>query len=280
MMRPLMKIGRRGVGRNSPILYQFLRSNITSTKSDDFPFQTLVDMQTKACEAYKNNPLFGTRIDNSFEWITYDDFNKEVAKFRTVLGLHRIGKGDKVALISNNRLEWAVTTYAVASLGGAVVPMYEAQQEKDWRFIVEDSDAKMIVVANDIIYEKTKGYLHNVGNVQSILSFDSSPDYLHSYKRWMVLVEKETPVPVYTPLASDIATIIYTSGTTGKPKGVELTHLNLCSNVKASKSTSELHSGICAGSSMGIVSNKEQILDSFPLVKPTVMLSVPTLFNK
>lgn len=74
-----------------------------------------------------------------------------------MLAHHHVGRGDKVALISNNRVEWAVAFYAVASVGGSIVPMYEAQMEKDWRFIVNDSDAKLILAANDTIYQKVTG---------------------------------------------------------------------------------------------------------------------------
>ena len=76
--------------------------------------------------------------------------------------------------------------YAVNSVGGVVVPMYEAQREKDWRYIVNDSESKLVVVANDSIYEKTKGYINNVGKVKRIISFDTSQEYLHSYKRYVI----------------------------------------------------------------------------------------------
>ena len=109
--------------------------------------------------------------------------------------------------------------YAVMSLGGSMVPMYEAQLEKDWQYIINDSDAKMIIAANDRIFEKTKSYVDSVGNVKCILNLDASEEYLHSYKRWMAMVKSEPSIPARIPKPSDIATIIYTSGTTGNPKG-------------------------------------------------------------
>lgn len=81
-------------------------------------------MQSRACEMYSSKPLFGTRIQNQYEWMTYFDFDKQVQLFRRVLKKHNIGKNDKVALISNNRVEWAVAMYAVAGVGGQLVPMY------------------------------------------------------------------------------------------------------------------------------------------------------------
>ena len=66
----------------------------------------------------------------SFDWITYGEFNREVQKFRNVLVHHNIEKGDNVAVIANNRVEWAVACYACNGVGAAIVPMYEAQLEK------------------------------------------------------------------------------------------------------------------------------------------------------
>jgi len=285
---------------------RYMSTNGGRESATSFPFDTICELQTLSCKINKDRPMFGTKADDKFVWMSYGEFALEVDKFRRVLTAYNIQKGDKVAIISNNRLEWAVSMYATVSLGAAIVPMYEAQLEKDWRFIVEDSDAKLILVANDKIYNKVKPFINKVGKVKNVLSFDCNQELIHSYKRWMTLAEKEPPVPPYMPLPSYTASIIYTSGTTGKPKGVELTHANLVANIQAAfrhwdssgaitpenrslaflpwahiyGQTSELHQNIYAGASMGIVSSKELILESLPLVKPSVMLVVPALLNK
>lgn len=98
------------------------------------------------------------------------------------------------------------------------------QAEKDWKYIVQDSGAKLLITATEPIYEKTKSYINSVGNLQSILCFDAGEDYLHSYKRWMTQAgDGPIPAPVQ-PTLDDLTTIIYTSGTTGNPKGVNLSH--------------------------------------------------------
>ena len=102
---------------------------------------------------------------------------------------------------------------------------------------------------------------------------------------------------------NEICVIIYTSGTTGNPKGVELSHDNVVANLRGLDDlwrdnmgdqttlaflpwahvfgqTAELHSILAIGSCMGIVSNREQILESLGMIKPTVIMSVPVLFNK
>jgi len=260
--------------------------------------QTVPEMCAKACEVYAKRPCFGTRqASGEYAWTSYAEFGQMVNKFRNVLAHHNVGLGDKVAIISNNRLEWAVAMYAVTGVGGQLVPMYEAQMEKDWRYIISDSDSKMVLVATEKIYEKVKDYVGSVGTVQAVLSFEADASYLHSYKRWMTLVEKEAPIPIAKMPPTDLSTIIYTSGTTGTPKGVELTHDNIISQLKSLKTlwgdglqnhislaflpwahvfgqTAELHSLLATGSALGIVSNRELILESLAVCLCVVCVCV------
>ena len=87
-------------------------------------YDNVVEMHEKATKAYSTNPMLGTRVGNAYEWITYEDFDKEVQKFRVVLKEHGVGMDDKIAIISNNRTEWAVAKYAGNGVGAQLVPMY------------------------------------------------------------------------------------------------------------------------------------------------------------
>jgi long-chain acyl-CoA synthetase len=80
-------------------------------------------MQEKACEIYKDNKLFGTRTQDQYSWMTYSEFGEIVQTCRKVLAQHNIASGTGVAIISNNRYEWAATSYAALSLGAPVIPM-------------------------------------------------------------------------------------------------------------------------------------------------------------
>lgn len=269
-------------------------------------FNNIVDMQVTNCVQHAEADLFGTlnKSENKYEWKTYAEFGVQVENFKKVLRHYNIEKGDSVALISNNREEWAVIYYACMHIGARIVPMYEAQSESDWRYIVENSEAKMVVSATDSIFEKTKGYANTVGQVHSTLCIESDAQYMHSYSRWMSMVESEPEIPRVQLQPTDVATIIYTSGTTGNPKGVLLSHHNLISNLYGTKDmwqhelnkenvslaflpwahvfgqTAELHSCMAAGSSMGIVNDRDTLLSSLQLVKPSVLISVPALFNR
>ena len=266
-------------------------------------FKTIPELAEEACALFAERNSFGTRKGNEYTWITYKEFGHLVQKFRNVLAHHHIGRGDKVAIISNNRVEWAIAMYAVTGVGAQLVPMYEAQLKKDWEFIIKDSDSKLVIVANEKIYDQTKGFIGTLGKVQSILTLDTSDEYMHSYTKWMKLVENEAPVPALKISPDELAVIIYTSGTTGVPKGVELSHFNVVSNLKDLQSnwkenlfekkslaylpwahvfgqTCELHCLIGTGSALGIVEKRELILDSLTMIKPSILCSVPVLFNR
>lgn len=239
--------------------------------------------------------------------MTYAEFGTKVELFRKVLHELGLGKDDKVAVISNNRIEWAVACFATASIGGQIVPMYEAQLEKDWEYILEDSGAKIILASTTKVFSKVKGYIGTVGKVASVLCFDEKEETLHSYSRWLKLAETLPAVPDHTIDPSHLAAIIYTSGTTGKPKGVELSHDNLLGNVRgilaiaASEQqvsimedkvalvflpwahiygqTCELYVLMCIGSTMALT-GRDEILENLAIVKPSLINSVPMLYNK
>ena len=90
-------------------------------------FPTLLDIYTNSIEQFANRPLFGTKRGETWEWTTYSEFGEMVDNTRSGLAGLGIGLGDKVAIISDNREEWAVVAYAAYGLGAAVVPMYVAQ---------------------------------------------------------------------------------------------------------------------------------------------------------
>lgn len=279
------------------------RVSTQSASLADHDYTTLVEMATNSIKKYSKSKVFGTRVGSTFEWITYEQFGREVSKFRNVLHHHGFSYNDKLALISNNRVEWAVAAFAAQSLGGQVVPMYEVQPESEWRYIAEDSGASLLLVATDAIYDKTASYVGKVGNVRTVMCMDADSSYMHSYKHWMKTVEGEPSVSAYAPEPSDLCSIIYTSGTTGKPKGVLLTHANIASNLQGISGcwpgalgghtslaflpwahvygqTCELFSLFANGSAMGIVASRETIVESFALLKPSMLCSVPALFNR
>ncbi len=267
-------------------------------------FETLVDVYHHSTKAFEKNDLFGTKKGESWEWTTYADFKRDTDRFRGGLAALGFGRGDKVAIIANNRVEWAVAAYACFGLGAAFVPMYEAMLDKDWEFIVKDCEAKGLIVANDKILEKTKGFLGSIPSLKNIINLGTANgaaggEGVVTYKS---VLESGKEAPTITPKKEDTACLIYTSGTTGNPKGVILSHYNLASNVNAIHEvflmgeddrslsflpwahsfgqTCELHGLISMGGSLALCESVEKIIDNLAEVQPTLLFSVPRIFNK
>ena len=117
-------------------------------------FKNLVDMQEKACATFSSRELFGTKGPNGYEWITYGQFAELVNQFRGGLASLGVEQGNKVGIIANNSVQWAIGGYATYGLRAHYIPMYENQSVKDWKYIIEDSGCKVILVANDEIYQQ------------------------------------------------------------------------------------------------------------------------------
>ena len=221
-----------------------------------------------------------------------------------------VGTNDKVAIIANNRWEWAAIAAACYSLNANLVPMYEAQLPSDWTYILNDSEAKVLFCANQDIYARVaKEVKNNTPLLQSVLVLDGDQNDPHSLSQAVAGLEADVGGKYITaPNPEDLANLIYTSGTTGKPKGVELTHPNFTSNVKSAArsmvsdphdfirptdrtlaflpwahsygQTCELWVGISHGGSMGICRGVPMILEDLSMVKPTALFAVPTLYKK
>jgi long-subunit acyl-CoA synthetase (AMP-forming) len=126
--------------------------------SSSYEWDTLQGLQRWACSEFSNRPLFGVKDKQTgdFSWITYSEFDKDVTSFSSVLLQRGIVKGDKVAIVSNNRPEWAIAAYACYRLGAVVVPLYEQQSSTDWDFIIGDCGAKMVCASTLSVRDRLK----------------------------------------------------------------------------------------------------------------------------
>lgn len=275
-------------------------------------FNTLHELQVNSSLVFKENELFGTYEEQSksYNYITYDDYNKKVNQCRVLLKELGVGEYSKVAIISNNRWEWATIAAATYSLNATLVPMYEAQLPSDWTYILNDSGAHAVFCATQEIFDQVQNQvLPSTPTVKASLCLDAPLEEPHSFEGALSACETDfNGSLISAPTPEDLAGLIYTSGTTGKPKGVELTHFNFTANIKgATRSlvedpkafvgvsdrslsflpwahsygqTCELWSMMSSGASMGICRGVPVILEDLQLVKPTNLFSVPTLYKK
>jgi long-chain acyl-CoA synthetase len=263
---------------------------------------TLSDLYAQSVTLFPDNPLFGRRTaDGTWDWVSYREFGEAIDKARGGLAGLGISSGDRVAIISDNRVEWAVGAYATYSLGGAWVPMYEAQTQKDWKYILKDCGAKVAFAATDGIRAQLEEIQSDLPDLETIVVIDDPAGGKAIDYEELLARGAAAPVPRSQVDPADLAGLIYTSGTTGNPKGVMLSHSNIASNLNAVAEifplaeedrsasflpwahsfgqTVELHALIFFGSSTGITSAKFLTRD-MPEIKPTLLVAVPTVFNK
>ncbi|CAB9507500.1 7a-methyl-1,5-dioxo-octahydro-1H-inden-4-yl [Seminavis robusta] len=275
-------------------------------------FKTLHENQVRACQIFADRDLYGVYSDETekFEFSTYRDFGQQVDLARHVLKDLGVGPGDKVALIANNRWEWAAIACAAYSLTAGIVPMYEAQLPSDWSYIVNDSQAKVLFCATQEIYDSVKkDVAPSAPTLQTTMCLDAPEGEPHAFATAMAAATEDAEGKlILEPTVDDLASLIYTSGTTGKPKGVELTHNNISTNVIGAArtmvenphdfinphdrslaflpwahsygQTCELWLGIAHGCSAGICRGVPFILEDLQHVKPSALFAVPTLYKK
>jgi long-chain acyl-CoA synthetase len=261
---------------------------------------TLVDLLEFGAVTHGPRALFGTKRGENWVYATYAEVKTMVDRLRGGLAALGVSRGDRVGIIANNRLEWAIGAYATYGLGGAFVPMYESQLEKDWVFIIRDSGLKVLFVATPAIEEKVRDLPASIPTLKHVVRLSGDGPGL-SYADLLEKGEK-APAPLVKPEASDLAGLIYTSGTTGDPKGVLLSHGNVMSNIMAVQAylpfdsgdrslaflpwahsfghTAELHLVVSVGASLGICDSTDKILQYLTEVRPTILFAVPRIFNR
>jgi long-chain acyl-CoA synthetase len=158
-----------------------------------------------------------------------------------------IAKGDRVAIVSENRPEWGIVDFAVELLGAVDVPIYPTLIADQVRFILHDSGVKIAFVSTTEQLRKLKSVVDQTQVEKIVVMDEVAPESPHDNFLSMSSIvsgpvtqftrDAELDALGKTISANDLATIIYTSGTTGTPKGVMLSHGNITSNIASSTAT-------------------------------------------
>ena len=232
---------------------------------------------------------------------------------RTAYGLADWGiyPGEKVALLSSGRPEWITADLAIQSLGAATVPVYPTQTPDVARYIVEHSQSRVIFVENGELWKKLGPALAGLKSLEVVVFFTHvarEPKVLALPTLMEMGDELAERHPTLFAERRDgltpehLATIVYTSGTTGNPKGVELTHANLLSNLFMVGKRIALDPGedvavsylplshaferlviyyyLTSGIRVAFAGGVETLMQDLREVKPTIMTTVPRLLEK
>src|SRR3954447_19463594 len=191
---------------------------------------TLADLLPLSAKVYGSAPAVCFKQDG--EWVkrSFDDVLETVHPLS--LGLIDLGvaKGDKVSILANTRPEWTYADFAALSAGAVVVPIYQTNSPEECQYVLENSDAKVVIVEDDEQLEKIRAVRDRLPLLEHIVRMTGSSEDAISLEdlaargasrkpaEWEARWQSVTP--------EDICTLIYTSGTTGPPKGCIISHGN------------------------------------------------------
>jgi len=254
---------------------------------------------------YKDNKL------NTWVGISWTDFGDKIQNLSKALLNYGIKEHQNIAIFAENMPEWIIADIAIMSIRGVTVPIYATNSQNEVEYIVNDAEINLVFVGGQAEYDKalqiskTNSNLKYIVSLSEDIKIENNENSIH-LNDFLVLkinetIETELQKRYYECESTDLASIIYTSGTTGEPKGVMLDHTNFMQSLVAhdfelvvSQKDSSLsflplshiyerswvffclHRGI----KVYFNQNPKLIAEVLKEVKPTVMCTVPRIFEK
>ena len=266
---------------------------------------SLIELYFSKYKEVNNSETFlqWLKPENAKEY-SWQDVTEKIFKLS-----HRIRKvitsEDRCLLISENRPEWLIADLAIMNAGGISVPIFTTYSDNDYKYIIEDCKPSVIIVSNQVQFNKIKKYINN--EIKLVISFEEI-NYQSLIIKDIFNDEKFEKIENKNLVRKSIACIIYTSGTSGNPKGVVLSHGGILSNCQGAlevlKSLIEKerivfltwlplsHSyehtvqfvQILLGAKVFYAESLEKLIANMAIAKPIIMTAVPrfyqNLFNK
>ncbi|RMF10592.1 MAG: long-chain fatty acid--CoA ligase [Candidatus Neomarinimicrobiota bacterium] len=274
-------------------------------------YTTIPELFFNTIDQYGNHDAYYEKVDGKWVGLTFREVYDHVNAFAGGLQSLGVAKDDKVAILSTNNPRWSISDYAIVCLGAVTVTVYPTLISHQIKFIVDDSETKLIVVEDEEQAQKVLEFIDNSPKLEKIITMndslaDNEQVITMSAVKEMGRKKIEEGFSIRESSScvrpEDLLTLIYTSGTTGNPKGVMLTHNNLVSNIKAGRkaiSVSEEdvflsflplshsfermvghYTAFSAGSTVYYAESIDTVAQNMMEVHPTVMTSVPRLYEK
>jgi long-chain acyl-CoA synthetase len=278
-------------------------------------FSTIPEMFEKVTAKFANSPrpMLMVKREGEYRPLSYTEVRRKAEL--TALGLASLGvqRGDRVSIIAENRPEWVYADQGIAMLGGVSVPVYPTMTPKQNEYIFNDAGVKAVIVSNQFQLNKILKVVEAVPSLQRIIVMNEGTKTEESD---VVLFSKLLEVgkefgernPTYLAgrrklvRPDDLLTLIYTSGTTGNPKGVMLTHWNLCSNIIDASTCIRIeendvllsflplshsfermagnYTAMACGATIAYAESIETVQSNLTEVRPNIVTTVPRLFER
>jgi long-chain acyl-CoA synthetase len=272
---------------------------------------TLNQLLFEAIERYNKPDAMLVRVGEQYTPISHATMLNRIRNVS--YGLRDIGirRGDRVAILSENRPEWAIADFACLTSGVTDVPLYPSLPAEQLTYMLRDSGSLAIFVSTEAQAAKIAAIRGEVPTLKTVIVFDRSAaasadmalEHLEQRAATSDSPARAAEFRVEALLAkpNDLATIIYTSGTTGAPKGVMLSHDNIYSNVAATRNALVMRGDdvslsflplshilqrmgdywfLATGTSIAYVDSFDLVPLAMTQVRPTIAISVPRLYEK
>jgi len=278
---------------------------------------TIPAMFLEVCDRFEgrhDKVAYSRKIDGEWRNVTHDELRHDVECFTLGLLHHGIVPGERVGIVSENRIEWATADFAITTMGAVDVPIFPTLTAQQAAYIFRDCEASCVIVSNKLQLGKILKVWDEIPSLRLVIVMNDDVETSDRILRFRDVIaagastastqERRTKFRTMAERVrpDDLLTLIYTSGTTGNPKGVMLTHGNLMSNIAGALEIVEItesdvflsylpmcHSyermtgyylAFAVGTSTYIAESIETVAENMREVRPTVMTSVPRLFER
>lgn len=270
----------------------------------------LAAMAFHSTQAYADEIAMRSEFEGQWRPITYREMGDTIRQIARGLLALGVQPGDRVGIFAENRPEWALVDFAILAVGGISVPIYATNTKPQAAYIVGETDMSILFTGDQGNYDKALALAADFPALRHIIALDDhtevSGKMSHHLSHLLALgadpaIDGEIDVRLAAAAADDLATIVYTSGTTGEPKGVMLTHANIYHQFKALAGNFQVGPGdrsisflplshvyerawsyfiFKSGATNYYLANPKAIIAAMADIRPTVMVSVPRLYEK
>ena len=272
--------------------------------------QHLADMIFQSARTYASKTAVRVQSDGQWQSHNYREMGDIIRQIGRALLALGVQPGDRIGIFSQNRPEWTWVDFAILSIRAVSVPIYATNTKHQAAYIIDDTEMAVVFIGDQENYDKIQAIKNGSPSLKTIIAFDEkitiSGEESQRFSQVLALgrdttQDAEIDARLAAATSNELATIIYTSGTTGEPKGVMLTHGNIFHQFKAMQGQFQVGPGdrsLCflplshvyerswsfyvfqCGAENNYLVNPKEVIAAMSEVKPTVMVSVPRLYEK